>query len=70
MTSEPALFARAVKARAYADEVVGPYRPGLRTFVLPKPDGRFAVWVETGPGIGGFATWPDKKRKPKRSKQT
>lgn len=67
MTPEPALFSRAAKAREYADQVVGPYRPGLRTFVLPRPDGRYAVWVETGPGIGGFATWPPKPAKRKRT---
>lgn len=68
--SDPAEFRSAVKARQYADEVVGPYRPGLRTFVFPAPGGAYRVWVETAPFCGGFATWPDKKRKPKRSKQT
>lgn len=66
-SNEPATFHSVVKAREYADKIVGPYRPGLRTFIVPRGEG-YAVLVETGPGLGGFATWPAGKTK--RSRQT
>lgn len=68
MPSEPAVFRSAVKAREFADNVVGPYRAGLRTFVLPTKDGGYKILVETAPGLGGFATWPSGRTK--KSKQT